>query len=220
MLLTRRELDEKLNEIRNMLISMADQVCSMVLDGVEGAVSDDVPMMERVVAADPMIDDLEDRIMREVFELMVMQSPVSDDARLLMGTLSIVGELEQAGDDAVKLARRASKMRGKFREDLLAPLGALAESSVQMMSDAMALYSQYDDEKAKEIIEGDEMIDTAYKRARRHILEVADEEGPLSRDMFRTIEIFHALEHFADHGVEIAKRLRKFHRPVGVLSDG
>lgn len=218
--MTRRELDEKLDEIRTLLISMADQVCSMVLDGVEGAVSDDLAMLERVVEADPRIDELEDRIMKEVFELMVMQSPVSEDARLLMGTLSIVGELEQAGDDAVKLARRASKMRGKFREDLLAPLGALAESSVQMMSDAMALYSQYDDAKAEEIIEGDSLIDTAYKRARRHILEVADAEGPLSRDMFRTIEIFHALEHFADHGVEIAKRLRKFRRPVGTLADG
>lgn len=215
--MTRRELDDKLEEIRTMLISMADQVCSMVLDGVEGAVSDDMPMLERVVTADPQIDDLEDQIMRQVFELIVMQSPVSDDARLLMGTLSIVGELEQAGDDAVKLARRATKMRGKFREDLLAPLGALAESSVQMMSDAMSLYSHYDDDKAQEIIEGDSLIDTAYKQARRRILEVTDSEGPLSRDMFRTIEIFHALEHFADHGVEIAKRLRKFRRQAANL---
>lgn len=211
--MTRKEFDEKVLDIRTMLHSMADKVCGMVLDGVEGAVSDDMAMLERVMKADPEIDDLEDQVMKLVFELTVMQAPVSDDARVLMGTLSIVGELEQAGDDAVKLARRASKMRGKFREDLLAPLGALAESSVQMITDAMELYGHYDDEKALAIIQSDEMIDSAYKRARKRILEVADQEGPLSREMFRTIEIFHALEHFADHAVEIAKRLRKFRRP-------
>ena len=211
--MTRKEFDEKLDQIRTMLMHMADLVCTMALDGVEGAVSDDLVMLDRVMNADPVIDDLEDQVMRMVFELMVMQAPVSGDARILMGTLSIVGELEQAGDDAVKMARRASKMRGKFREDLLAPLGALAESSVQMMTDAMELYTHYDDEKALTIIESDEMIDSAYKRARKRILEVSDTEGPLSRDMFRTIEIFHALEHFADHAVEIAKRLRKFRRP-------
>lgn len=211
--MTRKEFDEKVIEIRTMLQAMAEKVNGMVLDGVEGAVSDDLAMLERVMEADPEIDDLEDQIMRTVFELMVMQAPVSDDARVLMGTLSIVGELEQAGDDAVKLARRATKMRGKFREDLLAPLGALAESSVQMMTDAMDLYGHYDDAKALSIIQSDEMIDSAYKRARKRILEVTDEDVPLSRDMFRTIEIFHALEHFADHAVEIAKRLRKFRRP-------
>lgn len=211
--MTRKEFDEKVIEIRTMLQAMAEKVNGMVLDGVEGAVSDDLAMLERVMEADPEIDDLEDQIMRTVFELMVMQAPVSDDARVLMGTLSIVGELEQAGDDAVKLARRATKMRGKFREDLLAPLGALAESSVQMMTDAMDLYGHYNDAKALSIIQSDEMIDSAYKRARKRILEVTDEDVPLSRDMFRTIEIFHALEHFADHAVEIAKRLRKFRRP-------
>lgn len=209
--MTRKEFDEKVAEIRAMMEELGQRVCGMALDGVEGAVSDNTPLLQKVIAADPEIDEFEERAMKMVYELTVMQAPVSRDARFLMGTLAIVGELEQAGDDAVKLARRASKMGGRFREDLHAPLGALAESVVQLMSEAMALYQEYDDAKAQEIIESDNMIDSAYKRARKRILEIADSEATLNRDLFRTIEIFHALEHFADHAVEIAKRLRKFH---------
>ncbi|MBN8690208.1 MAG: hypothetical protein J0L72_05380 [Armatimonadetes bacterium] len=209
--MTRKEFDAQVEEVRHLLREMGDTVCKMTLDAVEGAVGDDPELLDQVAAQDLEVDALESRIMEQVFRLIVLQAPVASDARLLTSTISIVGELEQAGDDAVKLARRAKKIGGNFRDDLRAPLGALAESVVQMISDAVELYEDYNEERAIAIVQADEMIDSAYKKARKRIMELANEDSAM-REMFRTIEIFHALEHVADHAVEIAKRLQVFHR--------
>lgn len=184
----------------------------MVLDAVESAVSDDDYITQRVVDGEQELDELEERAMQSIFEVVVLQAPVSEDARFLMSTLSIVGELEQAGDDAVKLARRAQKLRGDFPPELQAPLGVLAEEVVQLLVDTGRLYDQYSEEEAVRIIAMDAEIDSAYKNARNHVLETSDASNAMSRQLFRTIEIFHALEHVADHAVEIAKRLQKFNR--------
>lgn len=210
--MTRKEFDDRVEQIKSMLRIMAERVNGMTLDAVEGVVSADTLLLQRVVQADSQIDEYEARILDDIFQLIVLQSPVSSDARLLASMISIVGELEQAGDDAVKLARRARKLKSGLAPELAAPLGALAESAVQMISDALELVIQYDAQKAQDLIDADEMVDSGYKRARNHVLEFADTQGPLSRELFRTIEIFHALEHVADHAVEIAKRLQKFQR--------
>lgn len=217
-MLTRKDFDQSLENSRQKLQEMTDAVCLMVLDAVEGAVTDQPDLLQSVIDRDNELDEFERKLIEDVFQLVVLRSPVGKDARFLASVFSIASELENAGDDAVKLARRASKIQGEFPGELQAPLGALAESVVQMLHDAMALTNVYTEQRADEIIASDEHIDSAYKKARRHIMNFTEATGgTLTRDMFRMIEIFHALEHIADHAVEIAKRLKSLNRDLFVV---
>jgi phosphate uptake regulator len=67
----------------------------------------------------------------------------------------------------------------------------------------------YDEELASNIIEYDSMIDSAYKKARNQIFVMASENPVATQELFWTIEIFHSLEHVADHAVEIARRMKQ-----------
>jgi phosphate uptake regulator len=53
------------------------------------------------------------------------------------------------------------------------------------------------------------MIDSAYKKARNQIFVMASENPVATQELFWTIEIFHSLEHVADHAVEIARRMKQ-----------
>lgn len=198
---------QSIDHVQELLHRMADKVCEMVLEAVEGVVTNDTERLQRVIAADPELDAMEEEAVLTTFRVIVLQAPVAKDARFFAGVLSIISELENAGDDAVKLARRGKKMKIELPEQLRAPLGALAESTIQMVKNTMDLVNDFREDEAEILIQSDELIDSGYKAARKHILTSAEEHLPFNRELYRMIEMFHALEHIADHMVEIAKRL-------------
>ena len=207
--MTRKEFDDKMLELRERLKGVALEVCSMVLDATEGAISDDKDLIAKVLENRKKVDEENESIMLYAFETIVLQAPVSKDARFLASILAISGELRQAGVDAAKLAKRTKKIAGVFPPEHQAALGALSESVVQMLTETIRLFDVYDEELASNIIEYDSMIDSAYKKARNQIFVMASENPVATQELFWTIEIFHSLEHVADHAVEIARRMKQ-----------
>ena len=72
---------------------------------------------------------------------------------------------------------------------------------------------EYDVDLARSIVSDDEHIDGRYATARNGVLELIKADPTNARAMLRTIEIFHALEHVADHAVAISKRMQVIHEP-------
>ena len=214
--MTRLKFDTELHAVRDIFVEMSTIVTDMVLTAVEAAITEDPELAAQVVTRDEELDNLEEAAMRKVTDLVVLQAPVSKDARFLRASLAVVGELEQAGDDAVKLARRVRKIGAHFPAEFRMPLGALAESVVQMIHDVVVLVEHFDDDEAQRIIDSDGQIDGAYKQARTRVFELIEGGQDFDRQMLRTIEIFHSLEHVADHAVEIARRMRKFHAGIAL----
>lgn len=209
--MTRQQFDQELAGVRQMLHNMLDQVAEMVLLAGEAASTGDESTLRRIVEMDNAIDEMEETTVMRVLEMIILQAPVSKDARFLATVLAIVGEIEQAGDDAVKLSKRLRRLGDDFPDGFRLPLGSLAEAVVDTLRSAGDLIDNYTDTRASEIIAGDNAIDSGYKQARDHVLSIADLHPPMSRQTFWTIEAFHALEHVADHAVEIAKRMKKLH---------
>ena len=114
----------------------------------------------------------------------------------------------KAADDAVKLARRVKKLSGQFPAELKVALLELGEESRRMFATALRLFTDYSPELAQEIIANDVEVDTRYTAARNRVIEMIRENPENSESLDRTIDSFHALEHVADHAVEIARRMR------------
>ena len=187
---------------------MGGETNEMVRMAVEATLNGDLDISMRVIAADDHVDEFERVIVNKTVIVVMQESPVAADLKFLVSTLGVVGEIEKAGDDAVKLARRASKLSGQFPAEFRLALMELGEAARRSFNSSIRLYTEYSTELADEIIIGDQEIDTAYSQARNKLIALIRKTPDATEHLVRTIEAFHALEHVADHAVAIAVRMR------------
>jgi phosphate transport system protein len=199
---------------------MGCHASEMVRLAVEATLNGDLDLSAHVVALDDEVDEMEREAIGKTVLTVMQESPVAADLRLLMATLGVVTEIEKVGDDAVKLARRATKLSGVFPGELKRSMMELGEEARKLFSHAMRLYCEYDPDLAREVVQGDKTIDLAYSTARSRVFEMIQKDPDHTKDLVRTIDAFHALEHVADHGVAIANRLRILYESSPLDSGG
>lgn len=208
--MTNREAtDATLADIRHDVARMSEVVSDMIRLACDTACQVNSESAAKVLAMDDEVDNLQNQIIDKVCIATMRIQPVATDLKFLAATLGVVGEIEKAGDDAVKLTRRATKLTGQFPAELKRDLAELGEKSRLAFVKALKLYLDYSDELAQEVIEFDHEIDRHFKSVRAQVVELLREQDPeRTRHLIRVIDAFHCLEHAADHAVEIAKRLR------------
>lgn len=204
----RPQYDEQLAELQAMVLRMGNVALEMVKLAGEAAATGNLEIAERVLLMDDEVDQLQDEIVAAAMATVMRETPVANDLKRLTGTIGIVGEIEKVGDDAVKLARRSAKLAGVFPVELRGPFAEMNERARQLFSTALHLYAEYSDDVAKQIIDSDEAIDARYQEVRNLAKGLIRSNPDAVSGMLRMIDAFHALEHVADHAVEIASRLR------------
>jgi|CXWL01.1.fsa_nt_gi phosphate transport system protein len=204
----RSTFDDQLAEIQQHVVHMGQCVEEMIRNACTAIVNSDVELAKQVIEQDDVVDRLEEQTVNLVIRVLMRQAPVATDLRWLTATFGVVSEIEQAADDVVKLSRRLIKMSGQFPIELKVDLSELGELTRLCFGRALKLCVEYSDELAETIIDADQEIDVRYKNARTKLTEMVQLRPDRTRDFIRVIASFHALEHIADHAVEIAKRLK------------
>jgi phosphate transport system protein len=197
-----------MEEIRSDVIRMGGDANEMVRLAVEATLNGDLELANHVIASDDRVDEYERHAVNKTVLAVMQESPVAADLKFLVSTLGVVGEIEKVGDDAVKLARRATKLSGQFPAEMRVALLELGEAARRSFTSSIRLYSEYSSELQNEIVRGDKQIDNAYSQARNRVFDLIQVNPDATEYLVRTIEAFHALEHVADHAVAIAVRLR------------
>jgi phosphate transport system protein len=204
----RQRFDEKLDQIRSDVVRMGNLASDMAQQAVEAMQNNDPTLARQVILADDEVDRLEQDTIRACVTIVMQEAPVANDLRMLTSTLGVIGEIEKVADDAVKLARRATKLGGQFPGELRMALHEMGKQARSGFASALRLYTNYTPELAKEVIDFDEVVDKSYSDARKRAVELIQQNPDQAKSLVRTIDAFHALEHIADRAVAIAKRLK------------
>jgi len=203
----RSHYDQTLGEIRSSVIKLGGLASDMVRMAVEATLNNDAELAKRVIAMDDEVDDLDNATLELVASTVMVETPVASDLKMLASALGILGEIEKVADDAVKLASRSLKLSGLFPAEMKRPLSEMADEVRKVFAASLRLFTDYDHELAVEIRKTDSDIDKLYGAARNRIFEMIQENPKATEHLVRSIEVFHALEHVADHAEDIAKRI-------------
>jgi phosphate transport system protein len=210
----RDRLDEKYQSICASILHMGEISGEMVRLAVESILSGDIALARHVMDMDDDVDQIEKATIQRIVVAVGMEAPVAADLRFLTSSLGVAGEIEKIADDAVKLARRSTKLVGHFPGEMKLALEQLGQEARRSLSSALRLYMDYDPDLADAIVNDDDKVDTAYVSARNRVFELIQANPSETSNLVRVIEAFHALEHVADHAAEIASRLRLYQRPT------
>jgi len=182
----------------------------LVLRALRGAVdvlrTQDVELCDEVVAFDDEVDARYHGIEKSIAELLAQQSPVATDLRLVLAILHNSIHLERIGDQCVTVAK-LTKLAADLEphNDVVEGLTEMGERAAEMVRISLDSFSARDVERARGLVELDELIDRTNHRVSDQVLSMASTPGTQEWGI-RMIIVARCIERIGDNAVDIGEQ--------------
>jgi phosphate transport system protein len=167
----------------------------------------DLELANDVVAGDDEIDEMFVSLTEKCYDLLVRQSPVASDLRLVVSVLRIIGDLERTGDLCLRIVKLAPEHHLLAADaETFAILREMAHEATSLFRLAVRAWSSQDLRLAISLEQRDDAMDAHNTRLMKAILKL-EGFGAVPQAV-QTVLAGRALERIADHSVMVGERLR------------
>lgn len=209
--MARTAYQDRLDQLRRDVVSMADQVLERFDDAIRAMETRDAELGEAVITGDHEINQIYLDLEGDCIELLALQQPVAGDLRFIAASFKILTDLERIGDLATNLARYGVEGEGELHPAV--HVRELASVAKGMVEDAVRAYEDELPDLCYEISDRDDDLDGRCELASGRILKELIEETPGNIDSEQEFEdaslaffTIRDIERVGDHAVNIAAR--------------
>jgi phosphate transport system protein len=193
------------------LSSELSDMCGSAADAMEHATTAlldvDLSLAEQVIADHEYIADKWRGVEEAAVKLLALQQPVAGDLRKVVTALHIGADIERMGALAVHVAN-ISRRRHPDRavpDDVVDSFTEMASVAVQLARTAQEVVISSDIEKAAQLREEDDAVDTQHRHLFTVLIDRKWQHSVCAAVDVALLGRFY--ERFADHAVEIGRRL-------------
>jgi phosphate transport system protein len=159
-----------------------------------------------VIDFDDEVDDTYLNIEEGIQSLLARQTPVAVDLRTVLAILHVNLHLERMADYCVTVAKLTKLVAGVPADETLVEafeeMGSRAEEMIRVALDSLA---DRDVVRAETLVELDELIDRANRRAVKQVIAIGGDEERREWGL-RMIVVSRCLERIGDHAVDIGEQ--------------
>ncbi|HIQ73618.1 MAG TPA: phosphate signaling complex protein PhoU [Candidatus Cottocaccamicrobium excrementipullorum] len=199
--------EHELQELKKELKEMARRVEAAIDQTFVAFESDNRAMAEEIIRGDRNINDMERAIESRCLSLILKQTPVAGDLRMVSTALKVVTDLERIGDHASDIAELILRIHGKDTFKMLDHLPTMAAKANDMLHDAIEAFIAQDDGASDEIIRKDDEVDELFNQTKKEVAEMlkGSSEDDNIDNAIDLLMISKYLERIADHAVNICE---------------
>jgi phosphate transport system protein len=202
----RISLQEELDQLEAAVQDEGELVLR-ALRGALGALEhQDVELADEVIAFDDEVDDTYLAVEEGIQSLLARQTPVAVDLRTVLALLHVNLHLERMADYCVTVAKLTKLVAGVPPDPTLAEafdeMGRRAEEMIRVALDSLA---ERDIGSAETLVDLDELIDRANRRAVEQVIAIGGDEERREWGL-RMIVVSRCLERIGDHAVDIGEQ--------------
>lgn len=167
----------------------------------------DLEAAEEVITGLEGINELNNQVQRDAFQLLALQAPVAADLRAVVGALQTAADADRMGGLAVHIAKivRRRHPAPVLPEEVNAYFAEMGQVAVELAHSAREVVLSGDVLRAKQILQDDETMDTLHQHLFSVVLGANWHHGVSAAVDLVLLGRFY--ERFADHAVEIARRV-------------
>jgi phosphate transport system protein len=206
----RTSFHEELERLESELQTESDLVLRSLRASLAALEHGDRELAEEVVRFDDEVDASYVAIEEGIQNLLARQTPVATDLRLVLSILHINLHLERCADYCVTIAKLV-KLTADLPGDqgLLAAFGEMGMRAEQMLRVAVDSFAARNAVRAETLVELDELIDRANRRAMEQVFAIADDPDK-RRWGLRMLIVSRCLERIGDLAVDIGEQTAYF----------
>ena len=196
---------EELSQLEAALQEEGDLVLRALRSSLNALARGDDELADEVIRFDDEVDQRYAAIETGVQSLLARQTPVAADLRLVLAVLRVNLHLERMADYCVTVAK-LTKLMGDLdveADAISRSIEDMGQRAEQMIRVALDSFAARDADKAETLVELDELIDRANRRAVEHVLELDSEQREWG---LRMLVVSRCLERIGDHAVDIGEQ--------------
>jgi phosphate transport system protein len=186
---------------------MALKVDAALRHATQVLLEGDQQLAAEVIAGDDEIDDMLVSLTERCYDLLVRQSPVASDLRLVVSVVRILYDLERTGDLCLRIVKVApDQPLLRSNPETFEILCSMADEARKLFDLAVRSWATQDLTLARSLETRDDAMDEHNSLLMAALLRL---DGPDAVQLaISTLLAGRALERIADHSVMIGERLR------------
>ncbi|EKS72993.1 MULTISPECIES: phosphate signaling complex protein PhoU [Caballeronia] len=201
------QFDADLNAVSSKVLEMGGLVESQIIAAMQALNEFDIGIADQVIAAEARLNMMEVEIDEECSNIIARRQPAARDLRLLMAISKTITNLERAGDEAEKIAKRVKRINedGAGRTVNIAEIKLSGEMAVSILRRALDAFARLDTVAAAQIVRDDKAIDEEFRAFVRKLVTYMMEDPRTISAGLDYLFIAKAVERIGDHAKNIAE---------------
>jgi phosphate transport system protein len=201
------QFDADLNAVSSKVLEMGGLVESQIIAAMQALNEFDIGIADQVIAAEVSLNTMEVEIDEECSNIIARRQPAARDLRLLMAISKTITNLERAGDEAEKIAKRVKRINedGAGRTVNIAEIKLAGEMAVSILRRALDAFARLDTVAAAQIVRDDKAIDDEFRAFVRKLITYMMEDPRTISAGLDYLFIAKAVERIGDHAKNIAE---------------
>ncbi|NYI07554.1 phosphate signaling complex protein PhoU [Allostreptomyces psammosilenae] len=203
----RNAYHEELSGIGRGLVDMARFSAQAVERATAALLDSDLPTAEQIIAEDARLDGMHHDLENRAITLLARQQPVATDLRLVVTSLRMGTDLERAGDLAQHVAKltRLRYPESVIPQELRPIVRDMGRLAKELMLKTAEVLDARDVDLALTLEGDDDQMDLLHRELFQHMID-----GRWKHGIETAVDVTlcgRYYERFADHAVEVAKRV-------------
>jgi phosphate transport system protein len=203
---TRIQFERQLRRVQRDVLRMGALVENSCWLARKALFDRDLEAAQHIAIQDKQIDQLYRQIEVDCVNLIAMQTPVTQDLRLLSAIMQLVRDLERIGDYAEDLGEIAVKLFPFPVDACMDQVQIMLDRCRAMLAMGLASLSDLDAESGLDIKQKDDAVDSDYEMLYNLLARQTNVQGSIEPIVLLVLVIRH-LERMADHATNIGKRV-------------
>ncbi|MBN3785916.1 phosphate signaling complex protein PhoU [Burkholderia sp. Ac-20353] len=199
--------DAELQHLSSKFLEMGGIVESQLNDAIAALNRFDLNLVEKVIAMERRLNEMEVEIDAECCNVIARRQPAASDLRLLVAISKGITNLERAGDEARKVAKRTRRIaqEGAGTKINIAEILLSGQLAAAIMRRALDAFARLDTRAAAQLLRDDDAIDDQYRGFMRKLVTYMAEDPRVISDALDYLAIASAIERIGDHATNLAE---------------
>ena len=200
--------DDDLNKLNNNLLKLGNGALDQFEKCINNYGTQDLEDIEKVISADKILDDLDDKVQKNGFEIIALRAPQAADLRRVIVALKIATILERIGDYSRNISNRTKLLIEMKYTDLPGVnIGKMGQKTSTMLEDVIEAYVNQDDKLAIKVRNSDVKIDKMHTQYYLEIVASMQRNKKLAPTGAHLLFIAKNIERVADYVTDIAEQV-------------
>jgi phosphate transport system protein len=201
------QFDNDLNALCGSLLEMGGLVESQVSIAMKAFSQLDGDLADQVMVREAEVNDFEISIDQACTELIAKRQPTARDLRLVMAVSKAITNLERAGDEADRIAKRTKHILEDSASHGIntAEIRVSGQMAVSLLRRSLDCFARLDTVIAAEVVNEDKQIDEEFKAFVRKLTSYMSEDPRTISVGLDMLSIAKAVERIGDHAKNIAE---------------
>ena len=200
-----RHFEDELDTLQARLLEMGGLAEERVRAAVQGLVSRDVAVTDRVLQGDEPINQLHVEVDERCFRLLALYQPMATDLRAIVAGVKINSDLERVGDLAVNIAEAARRYALHPPVKQLIDIPRMGDIAQNMLHDALDSFVKRNVQLARAVLKCDDELDALKTQVFRELLTFMLQDTTTIEPSLDLILVSRHLERIGDHATNIAE---------------